>query len=33
VFAKYLPPVAAPQKKADNQQTDNAAKKKYLKGT
>jgi len=33
VFAKYLPPVAAPQKNADNQQTDNAAEKQYLEGT
>jgi hypothetical protein len=33
VFGKYLPPVAAPQKKTDNQTTDNAAEKQYLEGT
>jgi len=33
VFAEYLSPVAAPQKKADNQNADNTAKKQYLEGT
>ena len=33
VFGKYLPPVAAPQEKSDNQKTDNAAEKQYLEGT
>jgi hypothetical protein len=33
VFGKYLPPAAAPQKKTDNQKTDNAAEKQYLEGT
>ena len=33
VFGNDLPPVAAPQKKADNQKSDNAAEKQYLEGT
>ena len=33
VFGKYLSPVAAPQKKADNQKSDDAAEKQYLEGT
>ena len=33
LFGEYLPPVAVPQKKADNQTTDNTAEKEYLEGT
>jgi hypothetical protein len=33
VLGEYLSPVAAPQKKADNQNTDNTAEKQYLEGT
>ncbi len=32
VFCKYLFPVASPQKKANNQDTDNTAEKQYLEG-
>ena len=33
MFGKDLTPVVAPQKKTDNQQTDNAAEKQNLEGT
>ena len=33
VFGEYLSPVAAPQKKTDNQNTDNTSEKQYLEGT